>query len=56
MELKSTYSKLSGQSSKGRTSLLGSTLIGLEDPLDELVLDMDGGVTSIMYGEAASPE
>ena len=43
-----TYSKFSGQSSKGSVSLSGSTVMGLEEPLLELVLDMDGGVTSIM--------
>lgn len=25
--------------------------MGLDDPEDEFVLDIDGGVTSIMYGE-----
>lgn len=43
-----TYLRLSGQSSKGRVSRSGSTVMGLDEPLLELVLDIEGGVTSIM--------
>lgn len=44
-----TYSKSSGQSSNGRTSLSGSIAMGLDDPdvLDP-VEDMEGGVMSIL--------
>lgn len=40
---------LSPVSSNGSVSLSWSTIIGLEEPLLEVVLDIDGGLTSIRY-------
>lgn len=43
-----TDTNLSPVSSNGNVRRSWSTIIGLEDPLLDVVLDMEGGLTSIL--------